>query len=252
MGYAQAGFEVTGVDIHRRQCGYPPGELIVADVTELLTEPDWLRSFDLIHAGPPCQVFTRAGHLRTAQGKQTTKLDLIGITREALLRSSVPFVIENVEGAPIRPDLKLCGSFFPELSVTDSLGRRWLQRHRIFEFGNGAKVPFQPRCRHNAGRRIPQVRYRPAAGDRPLGVYHKLDDAIPSGGQTAADLAQARAVMGIDWMSFEALVEAIPPAYTRYIGRTVIAGRSATAASPDRPPRADRTTAPLSPLSDAP
>ena len=213
-GYRQAGFTMTGVDRQRRQTGYPPGTLLVTDVREVLDDLRFLRRFTFIHASPPCQPFTRASHLRTAQGKVTTTEDLVAYTRERLVASGVPWVMENVPEAPMRRDLLLCGSFFPECSITDATGRRWLQRHRIFEFGGGARVPFQARCRHAQGRKLDTVMMR----RRPLGVYHKLDDAIPSGGQTAATLADARALMGIGWMSFEALAEAIPPAYTRYIG----------------------------------
>jgi DNA (cytosine-5)-methyltransferase 1 len=202
------------VEKHRRQCGYPPGTLVVADVLDVLGDLTFLRRFDLIHASPPCQPFTPLARLRIAQGKETPTQDLVALTREGLQRSGVAWVMENVPEAPMRRDLLLCGSFFPECSVTDETGRRWLQRHRIFEFGNGARVPYQARCRHAQGRKLDTVMMR----RRPLGVYHKLGDAIPSGGQTASSLEQAGLLMGIDWMGFEALAEAIPPAYTRYIG----------------------------------
>ena len=218
MGYRQAGFVVTGWELHPRQCGYPAGVLIEGDATQALADLAYLRKFDLIHASPPCQPYTRASHLRTAQGKESLKADLVGLTHDALVASGVPYVIENVPGAPMRTDLTMCGSFFPELSVGEGKARRWLQRHRIFEIGNwSVRTPFQPPCRHTSGRKLKQISHH-----RPVGVYHKLDDAIPHGGQTAKTLAEARQVMGIDWMSFDALAEAIPPAYTRYIATSYL------------------------------
>jgi DNA (cytosine-5)-methyltransferase 1 len=203
-----AGFHVTGWDIKRRKCGYPGG-FHQGDVLELLTDLDYLRRFDLIHASPPCQTHTRARHLRDAQGKGTGKMDLIPQTRNALAYAGVPYVIENVPGAPLRADLTLCGSMFDHLYTYDHTGRRWLQRHRVFEL-HGFTVP-QPACDHKG------------AGVRPLGVYAGKGDSIPSGGQTAPTLEAGGHVMGINWMSWAALVEAIPPAYTEHIGRAFAA-----------------------------
>lgn len=212
-GYLLMGFDVIGVDITKRRCGYarnhPGATFMQEDALDVMSDLRYLRSFDLIHASPPCQTHTRAQHLRDAQGRSTSKIDLIPQTREALEAAGVPYVIENVEGAPLRPDLLLCGSMFPELHVNDESGRRWLKRHRIFE-SNMTLTP--PRmCQHKA------------AGVRPLGVYGSMNDAIPSGGQTCRTLEEARTLMGIDWMSWAALVEAIPPAYTRWIGAYRIA-----------------------------
>lgn len=208
-GYRRAGFEVVGVDLVKRACGYPCGEFIKGDCLDLLADTAWLRSFDAIHASPPCQTHSRTQHLRDAQGKGTTVVDLIPETRGALEAAGVPFVIENVEGAPLRSDLMLCGSMFPELHVYDETGRRWLKRHRIFE----SNVPLSPPgpCRHKE------------AGVRPLGVYGSKADDIPSGGQTCRTTEQAQALMGCDWMSWRALVEAIPPAYTEHIGVQLLA-----------------------------
>lgn len=209
MGYRDAGHEVVGIDIKRRKCGYPAGDFIKADVLDVLEDLRYLRSFDLIHASPPCQTHTRAKHLRDAQGKTTGKVDLIPQTRNALAYAGVPYVIENVPGAPLRADLLLCGSMFDHLYTYDHTGRRWLQRHRIFEL-HGIEVE-QPDCDHKG------------AGVRPLGVYGSKGDNIPSGGQTARTLAEGSNVMGIDWMPWAALVEAIPPAYTEHIGRAAAA-----------------------------
>lgn len=208
MGYAQAGYEVVGIDLVKRKSGYPAGEFGRADALEVLQDSSYLHTFDFVHASPPCQTHSRTQHLRDAQGKGTTKVDLIPQTREALEQSGVPFVIENVEGAPLRQDLLLCGSMFPHLSVRDDTGRRWLQRHRVFEL-HGVTVD-QPRHDHDS------------AGVRPLGVYGSMNDNIPSGGQTVRSLEEGRTLMGMPWANWPTLVEAIPPAYTHYIGQRVM------------------------------
>lgn len=208
-GYDQAGFQVTGIDKVKRK-SLPAGlTFIKADVLDVLEDKEFLRSFDFVHASPPCQTHSRTKHLRDAQGKGTTKVDLIEPTRDALDRAGVPYVIENVPGSPLRVDLLLCGSMFPDLHVDDQTGRRWLQRHRIFE-ASGVELAPPSACDHRG------------AGVRPLGVYGSRADDIPSGGQTCRTVDQARRLMGIPWMGWSALVEAIPPAYTRHIGRQVL------------------------------
>lgn len=219
-GWSLAGFDVTGVDRVRRQA-IPEGvTFIKADVLDVLEDKELLRSFDVIHASPPCQTHSRTKHLRDAQGKGTDKVDLIDQTRDALERAGVPYVIENVEGAPLRQDLLLCGSMFPELHVHDKTGRRWLKRHRIFESNVDGLTAPRPCCTCQAGCAAAECLHR-LAGARALGVYGSRGDDIPSGGQTCRTVEQARRLMGIDWMGWSALVEAIPPAYTYHIGRQV-------------------------------
>ena len=190
MGYANAGFEVVGVDI-KRQKRYP-FEFIQADALEVLNDFEFVRSFDVIHASPPCQTHSATRHLRNAQGKSTDKVDLIPQTRETLKRHGKAYVIENVMGAPLINPVMLCGSGFG-LKV---------RRHRIFEsnvplVGNG--------CKH-------------AEQGRPVGIYGSMRDEIPNGGRTAKTMDEAKEAMGIDWMIWGELVEAIPPAYTQYLG----------------------------------
>ena len=204
VGYARAGFEIVGVDIEKQK--RYPFEFIRADALDIMADVKFLRSFDVITASPPCQTHSRTKHLRDAQGKTTTKVDLIPQTRDALRLSGCPFVIENVPGAPLIEPVTLCGSMF-------GLGVR---RHRLFEVDipRPSWAPTQthvddlvtpPRCNHiNQG--------------RPIGVYGSMRDNIPSGGKTAETIEQAREAMGIDWMIWSELVEAIPPAYTEFIG----------------------------------
>ena len=169
---------------------------IRADVRDVLINRDFLALFDVIVASPPCQTFSRTQHLRDAQGKGTSKVNMIPETRAALVRSGKTYVIENVPGAPLIDPLLLCGSSF-------GLGVR---RHRLFESN---AMLFGLPCDHKGQ-------------GRPIGVYGSMRDDIPQGGKTADSLDEARAAMGIDWMLWGDLVEAIPPAYTEHIGRQLI------------------------------
>ncbi len=190
-GYAQVGFQVVGVDIkHGKRYPY---EYLRQDVMTLSV--DFLGAFDVIHASPPCQLFSSTKHLRNAQGKGSSKLDLVEPIREMLVASGRPYVIENVLGAPLINPVTVCGSFFG-LKV---------RRHRLFEsnleiVGTG--------CKHKEQ-------------GRPIGIYGSMRDEIPSGGKTAETIEQAREAMGIDWMLWGELVEAIPPAYSQFIGSQV-------------------------------
>jgi len=194
MGYHMAGFEVVGVDI-KKQKRYP-FEFIRADALEILQDTAFLRTFDVLTASPPCQTHSSTRHLRNAQGKSTTKIDLIPQTREGLIAAQKPYVIENVPGAPLINPVVMCGSFFG-LQV---------RRHRLFESTLDLSGTV---CDHkNQG--------------RPVGVYGSMKDEIPRGGTTAKSIEEARAAMGIDWMLWGDLVEAIPPAYTKHLGDQII------------------------------
>jgi DNA (cytosine-5)-methyltransferase 1 len=186
-GYHRAGFDILGVDIEP-QPRYP-FPFIQADALEFLASAN-LTSVAAIHASPPCKGFTRTGwsyHF----GYHERHPDLLTPTREALKRTGKPWVIENVPGAPLRPDLKLCGC---------SIGLDELERERWFEFSQPAFELRQP-CHHT----------RPVVS--PRGNTHYKGEAI--------DWARA---MSIDWMNAEGLSQAIPPAYTEHIGRMIMAG----------------------------
>lgn len=193
MGYHQAGFEVVGIDIKKQKRF--PFEFIEADALEVLNDKNYLSKFDVITASPPCQTHSITQHLRNAQGNKTDKIDLIPQTREALIASGKPYVIENVKGAPLLNPVQLCGSSFG-LKV---------RRHRVFESNltlTGSK------CDHKAQ-------------GRPVGVYGSMRDNIPNGGRTAHSIEEAREAMGIDWLLWGELVEAIPPAFTKYLGEQI-------------------------------
>ena len=193
MGYAQAGFEVTGIDVkHGKRY---PFTYIKGDVRDYLNVK-FLSQFDVIAASPPCQTFSATKHLRNAQGKTTSKVNMIPEVREALIASGKPYVIENVPNAPLINPVLVCGSAFG-LKV---------RRHRLFE-SNLALVGTL--CDHKKQ-------------GKPVGIYGSMRDEIPNGGHTAKTMAEANEAMGITHMIWGELVEAIPPAYTSYIGMQIL------------------------------
>lgn len=187
-GLRRAGFDVTGVDLDG--AGYP-GKLVRADA---LTFP--LGGFDFIWASPPCQAFTaykrRPGHVAARD-------NLIPAIRARLEANGAPFVIENVPGAPLLNPVELCGSMFG-LDV---------RRHRWFEHSFGLLPPCP--CQHHLqAPRFPQATNRKNLRRTvEVGVYR-----IP--------LAVQRAAMGIEWMTLGQLSQAIPPAYSEWIGRAAL------------------------------
>jgi hypothetical protein len=191
-GYELAGFDVTGIDLKSGK--RYPFTYIKKDFKTLTIED--LQDYDVIHASPPCQTFSITKNLRIAQNKKTNKEDLLDATRQLLIDSGKPYILENVPGAPLRNPIQLCGSVF-NLQV---------RRHRLFE----SNMPLRGSgCDHKQQ-------------GRPVGIYGSLNDKIPGGGQTAQTIEIARAAMGINWMIWSELVEAIPPMYTKFIGDQVM------------------------------
>lgn len=202
-GYHDAGFEVVGVDI-KPQPNYPfefiEGDALgVLDASLSVRGGDFRYQFDAIHASPPCQAYTRAGVLRTEARNHP---DLIGPTRELLEATGLPWVIENVPGAPLRDPVQVCATGFFPLPALD-----WeLQRHRLFE----SNVPLQgTACRHT---------------DKPTisVVGHGATKATRERLGRNPSIAEKRLAMGIDWMNRDELSEAIPPVYTRFVGLQLI------------------------------
>lgn len=198
VGYHEAGFEVFGVDLkHGKRYPYT---YLRANVLDILRNEEYIQQFDVIHASPPCQTHSITKHLRNAQGKSTSKVDLIAETRAALIASGKPYIIENVMGSPLIDPIMLCGSAFG-LKV---------RRHRIFE----SNMPLKgTTCNHKEQ-------------GRPIGVYGSLRDEIPKGGKTAESIEQAREAMNMPWAIWSELVEAIPPAYTKYLGQQILCDKS--------------------------
>jgi len=116
-GYHQAGFDVVGVDINQ-QLNYP-FTFVCADALKL--DPEFIASFDAIHASPPCQSYS---DLAKRNGNADDWPRLIEPVRELLIQTGLPYIIENVEGAPLINPVILCGTMFPGLRVI---------RHRLFE-----------------------------------------------------------------------------------------------------------------------
>lgn len=228
MGYHRAGFEVVGVDI-KPQPHYP-FEFHQADA---MTYP--LDGFAAIHASPPCQAFTALRSMYNAK----PHIDLLTPMRERLVAWGGPSVIENVAGAPMADYIRLCGTSFGL-----GTGEAELRRHRWFEVRPEPPFP-TPQCVHG-GRLVIGVygghgrdrrRMRPQTvgvyGDgngrdyrkhpAVVGVYGSAGGACVRDGTQQFSTAERAEAMGIDWMTGNELSQAIPPAYTEWIGRQLLA-----------------------------
>lgn len=193
MGLHRAGFDVIGVDI-QPQRNYP-FRFVQADA---LKPPFSLTQFDFVWASPPCQAFVSLRWMYNAK----THADLIPPTRALLEKAGRPYVIENVMGAPIKGWVKLCGTMFG-LGAEDAE----LRRHRLFETSFAC---LSPPCCHGKKARV-------------IGVYggHGRDRRRKINTQDFSVDAR-REAMGIDWMTGAELSEAIPPAYSEFIGRAAL------------------------------
>jgi DNA (cytosine-5)-methyltransferase 1 len=198
-GYVRAGFEVVGVDREPQPHYLASGAacMIQADALDYIRAHG--REFDAVHASPPCQAFTRyrnvPGHVRPAP-------DLIAATRAALWACGRPWVLENVQGAPLHFPAVLCGSMFG-LAV---------RRHRHFE---ASFLIMTPPCRHGGQKEklYPGGRSKERGGDCHTPVRFTVEI-----GARDIPLDVQQAAMGIDWTTREELSQAIPPAYTQHIG----------------------------------
>lgn len=186
-GYAQAGFEVVGVDIAPQP--HYPYAFFQGDVLKLAH--DWIGTFDLVHASPPCQHFTK---YRNAVKDITERYDdHLAATIELL--APFPYVIENVPGSPMRADAVLCGSMFG----LDVMRHRWFQTsYPVMGPGGCNHKGWERQFKSSTDR--PNLRYTIEVGswDEPL--------------------ERQKAAMGIDRpITVRELSEAIPPAYTQYL-----------------------------------
>lgn len=188
-GYADAGFDVVGVDIEP-QPRYP-FEFHQGDALAYLIA--YGDEFDAFAASPPCQAHSLAQRI---QGREHH--DYIEEVRGLFESFGKPYVIENVPGAPLRGPVTLCGAMFPQLRT---------YRHRLFESNLPLTVPAHPE--HVA----PTTKMgRPPRDGEFMHVVGNF-----------SGVAAAKAAMGIDWMTRDELREAIPPAFTEYLGRQVMA-----------------------------
>jgi DNA (cytosine-5)-methyltransferase 1 len=222
MGYHRAGFEVVGVD-HVFQKNYP-FEFIQADALEFLAGGG-AAGFDAIHASPPCQAHTSIRRVNPGREYE----DLIPQTREALVATGLPFIIENVPGAKtLRPLLLLCGTMF---GLRTPCGAE-LRRHRYFEVDWTPGLV--PQCQHGRGvitiaghcaedtrfaNHVPKARTITVTGATPQ------QNVIRNTERYTFSVEAARIAMGIDWgpLPMRELSQAIPPAYTELIGKQLLA-----------------------------
>jgi DNA (cytosine-5)-methyltransferase 1 len=203
VGYARAGFDVIGVDIEPHP-DYPFA-LTVSDALEVLCSPRYLAKFDVIHASPPCQArTTMSNRWRGKGGRADEHVNLIPEVRDALLSWGGPYVLENVPGArrDLRHPITLHGGMF---------GLR-VHRPRLFE------------CNW------PAMTFTASAPADPVGVYGKAPDGRRLFTRTdgteqraAASLEEAQQAMGTPWMTdFRDIAEAVPPAFTEYLGSQLV------------------------------
>jgi DNA (cytosine-5)-methyltransferase 1 len=189
VGLYRAGFEVTGVDINP-QPRYPfrfiQGDALAQD----------LGGYDLVWASPPCQAHTSMKAMHNAK----RHADLIPATREKLKAWGGLYIIENVAGAPLESPTRLCGTMFG----LGCFGAE-LRRHRLFE--SNFHVATRP-CNHQQS---------------VIGIYggHVRNRRRDTNGNRGVDgftMEDAQTAMGIKWMTLAELCQAIPPAYSEYLG----------------------------------
>lgn len=192
MGYHLAGFDVVGVDLEP-QPRYP-FEFHQGDALAFIR--DHGHEFDAIHASPPCHDHSA---LKTRTGKDHGTGWLLDATIEALAALDKPHVVENVEGADMVTNVVLCGSMFGLGAHARDGRRRILKRHRRFLTTAYVLTPPDQCAGHPVG-----------------GVYGNSGGTSGRGYKfTTPEAAEA---MGIDWMTGKGLSQAIPPAYTEFLG----------------------------------
>jgi DNA (cytosine-5)-methyltransferase 1 len=172
--------EIVGVDI-KPQPHYP----FIFVQADAITCP--IEGFDFIWASPPCQ-----DHMQTPHRKHGTGW-MLHATRSRM--NGTPWVIENVPGAPLRKDYVLCGCHF---------GLKHLRRKRIFETSGWGSAREMPHDHSSMSLSV---------------VGHGTPSWVRARWGRCPTIAEYRKAMGIDWMNRDELSQAVPPAYSEYIGR---------------------------------
>lgn len=199
MGYHRAGFDVVGVDI-KPQPNYCGDYFVQTDALEALDRLSWglglsdhdiawhIEDFAAIHASPPCQHYA---NVTRWQGNQDDHPDLIEPTRRLLEATGLPWVMENVRTPELRADFMLCGTalLLP------------FRRHRHFET-NWSGLVLSHGCQHR-----PTDLSFDHGGKQPESAY--------------------RDALGCEWMTVIESRDAIPPAYTEFVGHQLQAHLSA-------------------------
>ena len=196
MGYHRAGFDVIGVDIVPRP--RYPFPFVLADA---LLPPFDLARFDAIHASPPCQAYSSSTPSRT-RGDHPM---LVDATREMLTEAGRPAVIENVPGSPVHGDFMLCGTMFGLRSASGL----HVQRHRYFETVGWIPDALGPQCAHKPGRTMTIAGNGTASGNK-----------LTLGRNVSVD--EWREGMGMPWATRYGISQAIPPAYSEFIGAQLL------------------------------
>lgn len=219
MGYHMAGFEVTGMDIDPQP--HYPFEFWKADFTKLTAGElsAIAQDFDVVVGSPPCQHYSAMTELVKVTHQKKKGIysgrddypDLVVPFREMVQSIGLPYIIENVPGAPLLNPVQLCGSSFA-LRV---------RRHRLFESSlplRGVACNHQWQDRH---RPYYQVKYGPGSDKMTgtIGVYGTGNGDHLDG---IEQVNLHRVAMGIDWMDAKEIAQAIPPAYTFYLGKQIL------------------------------
>jgi DNA (cytosine-5)-methyltransferase 1 len=212
VGYARAGFDVVGCDIEPQP--HYPFPFVEGDALELLrcllrgglfrdsnNRTIYLEDVAVIHASPPCQKYSQVNRRQHLQGRDYP--DLIVPTRKLLLSIGKPWIIENVEMAPLRGAIRLCGTAF-NLPI---------RRHRIFE---SSFFLFGVDCVHS---RFKEKKYPTCFQSK--GEPRRKSSVVQCYGATAG-VGLWPDALGIDWMNRKEMSQAIPPAYTHYIGKQIL------------------------------
>ncbi len=194
-GYYLAGYDVVGIDINKQPQHPHEMEFIIGDALEILDDVEYCQSFDVIHASPVCKKYSVTSSLHDNEYP-----DDISLVRSKLKKIGKPSILENVPGAPLENYVILCGSMFG-LQVI---------RHRLFECN--PIITFPPlACNCEGGTHSHRGYSSFDLGAKYITVVgnnYKADDG--------------RKAMDIDWMTREYLSQAIPPAYTKWIGKQLI------------------------------
>lgn len=219
MGYARAGFEVVGVDLEP-QPRYP-FPFVQGDALAFLDDGG-AEGFDAVHASPPCQHYSAMRHLPWLRKRETW--DSVPPTLERLERLRIPWILENVVGAPV-DGIFLCGTMFG-LRFEDGTP---IYRHRLFELAPSLFMlaPGHPKhvanvtagnARNGNGNLSAGLRRRVLASS---GIREISRQGVP-GKASAATLARFGGALGIDWMEGTESTQAIPPAYTQWLGERLL------------------------------
>lgn len=217
-GYTDAGFDVVGVDTSKARLARYPGKSYLGDAIELILERG--HEFDAIHASPTCTGYSRG---TAAIPDRFARYDrLIAATREAILTTGKPYVIENVEdaGPELIGPLMLCGSEFGLVATDDDGTPLRMERHRLFE--SNVFLVGAGGCHHDSHVQVAGS-YGGARRDKWEAKHVRKGGYVPS-----ADVQ--RALVGVPWMSEKGCQLSIPPVYAEFVGRQLLEHIQAVAA----------------------